>query len=324
MKKLASLFLAGMVATVGCVSAIGSVSAEGGSKVSLISNGLGNTLIGLHKGDKIEFTVTGYSEKAITGAVVATYINQTEADGTAEYSDTEILRYADGYYTDGEETTFYKSAFEGYQVRPESADEFDRDKFGYCYVLGSPSGDYNSEAGQFMYSFAVEVVGEGDCWVNTVLEDVTFDNEAGEPDSDLSVLNLKTTTKVDYAGEVPTDEPTDKPTDAPTDAPTDEPTDEPSTDAPSEEVTDVPTSATNAQPTDTSTEKETATASVTPTNATNNTTNNNNSGNNNASNTSSGNGKVATGSGSAVLVVGLGAVSVMLAAGALRKRKNSK
>ncbi len=321
MKKLTSLFLAGMVATVGCVSAMGSVSADSGSAVSLITDsetGIGITTSTLHKGDKIEFTVTGYSEKAITGAVVATYINQTEKDSTVEYSDTEILRYADGYYTDGEETSFYKSAFEGYQVRPESADEFDRDKFGYCYVLGKPSGDY--ENGQFMYSFAVEVVGDGSCWVNTVLEDVTFDNEAGEPESDLSVLNLKTEMKVDYAGEEPTDEPTEEITDAPTDEPTDEPTE-----TPSEVVTDVPTSATNAQPTDASTEKETTTASVTPTNATNNnntTNNNNNSGNTNSSNTSSG--KVATGSSSAVMVVGLGVVSAMLAVGALRKRKSSK
>ncbi len=320
MKKLTSLFLAGMVATVGCVSAIGSVSADTDDVcvVSLVKDSEGAGVSApLHKGDKIEFTVTGYSEKAITGAVVATYINQEELDGTVEYTDKEFLRYADGYYTDGEETSFYKAGFEGYQVRPESADEFDRDKFGYCYVLGRPSGDY--ENGQFMYSFAVEVVSEGSCWVNTVLEDVTFDNEAGEPESDLSVLNLKTEMKIDYAGEEPTDAPTDEPTDAPTDEPTDEPTE-----TPSEVVTDTPTSATNAQPTDVSTEKETSTTSVTPTNATNsnNTNTNNNSGNTNSSSTSSG--KVATGSNSAVMVVGLGMISAMLVVGALRKRKNSK
>ena len=317
MRKLTSLFLAGMVATVGCVSAIGSVSADDGSAVSLVSDSETGSSIAsgtLHKGDKIEFTVTGYSEKAITGAIVATYINQEKSDDTVEYTDKEVLRYADGYYTDGEESSFYKSAFEGYQVRPESADEFDRDKFGYCYVLGKPEGTYKD--GQFMYSFAVEVVGDGSCWVNTVLEDGTFENEAGEPESDLSALKLKTEMKVDYAGEVPTAEPTEEVTDEPTgEVPTAEPTDEPTGEVPTEVITDVPTSATNTEPETTIATQKTTTASTSaPTSA-------NNGGNNNTSNTtnSSTTGKVATGSNSVVAVLAC-AVAALLCAFAVRKR----
>ena len=113
MKKLTSLFLAGMMATVGSAGAISSASADTDDVcvVSLVkdSEGVGISAP-LHKGDKIEFTVTGYSEKAITGAIVATYINQEKSDDTVEYTDKEVLRYADGYYTDGEESSFYKSA----------------------------------------------------------------------------------------------------------------------------------------------------------------------------------------------------------------------
>ena len=319
MKKLTSLFLAGMVATIGCASAISSVSADTGAKVTLSADELTPmTSVTVNKGDKIEFTVTGFSDKAITGAVVATYINQSaDSDSPAEYTDTEVLRYADGYYTDDTTSAFYKSAFAGYQVRPESEEEFDRDKFGYCYVLGRPSGDYNSETGQFMYSFAVDVVGDGNCWVKTVLEDVTFENEAGEPETDLSALKLKTTMKVEYAGEVPTDAPTDAPTEEiPTDVPTDAPTDAPS-EVVTEIVTDAPTSATNVQPTVAPTEKATTITTSAPTSA------NNNSGNNNSSNTTSNSGgKVATGSNRSVMVTLLCASAALLCAFAVRKRQS--
>lgn len=307
MKKLTSVFLAGMLVTAGCACAL-SVSADDSQKATIkvidSSSPSEVTTYEAYVGDKIECVITGYSQEAITSVLTSTFINQADTQQTVEYSDIDVLGYADGYYGEGEEAAYYTSDFGGYAVRPESADEYDRDLFGFCYIHGQTSGEYASENGQVMVKFAMEVLESGECSIITNLDDVTYDNAEGEIESSLEALKTKTTLTVIHSEERPTDEPTEAPTDEPTEIDTEEPTAGPTsaTQVPSDE----PTSAT------TPTQAGTAAPTSAPTSA--NTNSGNTSSNTNSGNTSSSAGKVATGDSTPAVMFALCAV---LAAGSV-------
>ena len=307
MKKLTSVFLAGVLVASGCACAL-SVSADDSQKatIKVVDSSAPSevTTYEAYVGDKIECVITGYSQEAVTSVLTSTFINQADAQQMVEYSDINILGYADGYYGEGDEAAYYTSDFSGYAVRPESADEYNRDLFGFCYIHGHTSGSYATEDGQTMVKFAMEVLEPGECTVYTVLNDVTYDNAAGEIESSLDALRTKTTLTVIPSEERPTDAPTEAPTDEPTEIVTEEPTEEPTsaTQLPSEE----PTSATSA------TQAGTSSPTSAPTSA--NTPSNNNSSNTSSGNTSSSAGKVATGDNASAIMI---ALCIALAAGGI-------
>ena len=301
MKKLTSVVIAGMLVTAGCAGAL-SVSADDSQKatIKVVDSSAPSevTTYDAYVGDKIECVISGYSQEAVTSVLTSTYINQADIQQTVEYSDINVLGYADGYYGEGEAAAYYTSDFNGYAVRPESADEYDRDVFGFCYIHGQTSGDYASENGQVMVKFAMEVLEPGECVIYTDLKDVTYDNAEGEIESSLEALKTKTTLTVIPSEERPTDEPTEEPTDEPTQTPTEEPTDIP-TSATQQIPTETPTSATTPTPTQAGTVAPTSA----PTSA--NTPSNNNSSNTNSGNTSYSAGKVATGESAAAVIFAL-------------------
>lgn len=294
MKKLTSILMAGMLAATGCICAVTAsatdetkatitvVDASGGEPVTCEAN----------VGDKIECTVTGYSDKSITALLGSTYINQADANSLVEYSDIDILGYSDGYYT--ETGLFYDTGiFSSMIVRPEDASEYDRDACGYCYVLGIPAGDYAAEDGQVIVKFALDVKAAGECTIKTILEDVTYDDANGEIVSDASAAKTKTTVNVISTGGDSTEATEATETTEATEATV--PTEATEVTAPS---TEAPTNATNATTAIVATNATNATTSTTATSATNATSKSSTS-----NTTSSTTGKVATGDSTSVALV---------------------
>lgn len=264
-------------------------------------------------GDKIEVTVKGYSQEAISGFLTSTYFNQTGLEEFVEYSDINVFAYdTTAYATDDNGTTFYKSDINGMSVRPEDETEIDRDVFGCCYTSASSTGSYNDEGGQIIVKFALEVKEAGESVIATVVDDAAYEVN-GEDVSDATKLTTDTTILVNgeepVQPEVPTEEPTKEPT-TPTEVPTQIPTDT------STAVPTAPTSATNTTVAPTSATN--ATNSTTATTATSGNAVNNTSSNNNNSSTS---GKVSTGD-NTTMIIALFALALASGVTVVAKKKS--
>ncbi|MEE0930371.1 MAG: LPXTG cell wall anchor domain-containing protein [Acutalibacteraceae bacterium] len=307
MKKLTSVLMAGMLAATGCICAVtASATDETKATITVVDASGGESVTcEANVGDKIECTVTGYSDKSVTALLGSTYFNQVDADNLVEYSDIDVLGYSDGYYT--ETGLFYDTGiFSTMAVRPEDSSEYDRDAFGYCYILGRPAGDYAAENGQVIVKFALDVKAAGECTIKTVLEDVTYDDVNGEIVSDTSAVKTKTTVNVISTGEDSTEatEATEA-TDATEATETTEATEAtvPTEATEATEVTapstEAPTNATNAT---TAIVATNATSSTTATSATNATSKSSTS-TSTSNTTSSTTGKVATGDSTSVALV---------------------
>lgn len=86
MKKLTSLFMTCALVATSCVCAVSAAAAdEDIAKITVVDASTGTTKVyNVPVGDKVECTVTGYSDKAITGILGLTYINQENADTLVE------------------------------------------------------------------------------------------------------------------------------------------------------------------------------------------------------------------------------------------------
>lgn len=300
MKKITSIILTAMLVSATCVCTMGVSADEEVNCPSDIPIRVVDACDGSSKtyiagiGDKVEFTVTGTSEKEINAFLAATYINQSSAENLVEDSIDDTLKYDFTAYTneDGETTFYDASSMPGMSVRPEDESEANRDKFGYCYT--APSGTSYAD-GKVMVKFAVEVNAFVGCDVVTVVEDASYD-ENGDIISDPSVLSTKTTVTIN--GETP-EEPTEEPTEVPTEEPTVEPTEAPTT-----EPTEAPTSATNATVAPTVVPTTATNATVAPTKAATS------AAGTTTGNTTTNSGKVTTGDTTAVIAL----FSVLMAA----------
>lgn len=303
MKKLTSVLMAGMLAATGCICAVtASATDETKATITVVDASGGESVTcEANVGDKIECTVTGYSDKSVTALLGSTYFNQVDADNLVEYSDIDVLGYSDGYYT--ETGLFYDTGiFSTMAVRPEDSSEYDRDAFGYCYILGRPAGDYAAENGQVIVKFALDVKAAGECTIKTVLEDVTYDDINGEIVSDVSAVKTKTTVNVISTGEDSTEatvatEATEatETTEATVSTETTEATE---VTAPS---TEAPTNATNATTAIVATNVTTSTNATSATTATSKSSTSTSTSTSNT--TSSTTGKVATGDSTSVALV---------------------
>ena len=303
MKKLTSVLMAGMLAATGCICAVtASATDETKATITVVDASGGESVTcEANVGDKIECTVTGYSDKSVTALLGSTYFNQVDADNLVEYSDIDVLGYSDGYYT--ETGLFYDTGiFSTMAVRPEDSSEYDRDAFGYCYILGRPAGDYAAENGQVIVKFALDVKAAGECTIKTVLEDVTYDDVNGEIVSDTSAVKTKTTVNVISTGEDSTEatvatEATEatETTEATVSTETTEATEDT---APS---TEAPTNATNATTAIVATNVTTSTNATSATTATSKSSTSTSTSTSNT--TSSTTGKVATGDSTSVALV---------------------
>lgn len=305
MKKLTSVLMAGMLAATSCVCAItASATDDTTAKINVVDDFMGQpgttTTYDVKVGDKIECAVVGYSDKDITAVMGATLFNQKDAEDFTEYSDIDVLGYADGYY---EETgLFYDTGdFSTMAVRPEDSSEFDRDVFSYCYILGRPSGTYAEADGQVIVKFALEVKSAGECTIKNLLQDVTYDDANGDIVSDDTAVRTAIKLNVVSSGETPTDAteataateatvPTEAT--APTEATI-------ATEVVTVPSTVAPTSATNA----TSGTNATSAATSGATSATNATNKPSTGTNTNSNNNSSTTGKVATGESTSIALI---------------------
>lgn len=301
MKKFMSILMVAMMVSATCVyvSADNEPEQETNEKATIKVVDKSDNDVKTYEtnvGDKIEVTVKGYSQEAISGFLTSTYFNQTGLEEFVEYSDINIFAYdTTAYTTDDNGTTFYKSDINGMSVRPEDETEIDRDVFGCCYTSASSTDSYKDEGGQIIVKFALEVKEAGESIIATVVDDAAYEVN-GEDVSDATKLTTDTTILVNgeepVQPEVPTEEPTATEPTAPTEVPTQMPTDIPTT------VPTAPTSATNT--TVAPTNSTNATNSTTATTATSGNAVNNTSNNNNNSSTS---GKVSTGDNRTMLIV---------------------
>lgn len=205
MKKFTSVLVSGMLVATSAFCAMSASAADDKAIINVVNNS-GISVYEATVGDTVEFTVTGYSDVALTGILGSTYFNQANATAKAEYSDINVLGFNATHF-DG---SHYKTEIPAMMiVRPDGTNDMDLDVFNFGFMSATVVDGF--EAGKEVVKFALTVESAGECTVVTDITDATTDGADSSEVADANATAV-TTCNATFVEEKPTEPPTEAPT----------------------------------------------------------------------------------------------------------------